>query len=117
MAGDIQGALQNAAGISDQKQKIDHYKLLLSSIMCNNNVQHAKAFIDHSKFWFVYSTVGSDLKPCCCHVNVPLLYFSTFWASNNLNSSPLFHILTSTLSGASLERLFGVLPPCGYVST
>lgn len=49
MAGDIQGALQNAAGISDQKQKIDHYKLLLSSILCNNNVEHAKAFIDHSK--------------------------------------------------------------------
>lgn len=49
MAGDIQGALQNAAGISDQKQKIDHYKLLLSSIMSTNNVEHAKAFIDHSK--------------------------------------------------------------------
>ena len=48
MAGDIEGALQNAAGISDQKQKIDHYKLLLSSILSNNCVLKAKAFIDHS---------------------------------------------------------------------
>nr|XP_024375288.1 COP9 signalosome complex subunit 4-like isoform X1 [Physcomitrium patens] len=47
MASDIQGALQNAAGIADQKQKIDQYKILLSSIMCNNNVAHARAFIDH----------------------------------------------------------------------
>lgn len=56
MAGDIQGALQNAAAISDQKQKIDHYKNLLSSIMGNNNVQHAKAFIDHSKLSLATST-------------------------------------------------------------
>ena len=49
MAGDIEGALQNAAGISDQKQKIDHYKLLLSSILSNNCVYKAKAFIDHSE--------------------------------------------------------------------
>lgn len=48
MAGDVQGALQTAAGISDQKQKIDHYKLLLSSILSNNSVHNAKAFIDHS---------------------------------------------------------------------
>jgi COP9 signalosome complex subunit 4 len=47
MAGTIQGVLQGAAGISDQKQKIDHYKMLLSSIIATNNVQHAKDFIDH----------------------------------------------------------------------
>jgi len=65
MAGDIQGALQNAAGICDQKQKIDHYKLLLSSIMCNNNVEHAKAFIDHSKLSFANPTLGPDnCKEC-----------------------------------------------------
>ena len=67
MAGDIQGALQNAAGISDQKQKIDHYKLLLSSIMCNNNVQHAKAFIDHSKFFLGNFTLGPELNACRCN--------------------------------------------------
>ncbi|KAL2644894.1 hypothetical protein R1flu_012481 [Riccia fluitans] len=47
MAGDIESALQSAAGISDQKQKIDQYKLLLSSIISTNNVASAKAFIDH----------------------------------------------------------------------
>ncbi len=55
MAGTIQGVLQGAAGISDQKQKIDHYKMLLSSIIATNNVQHAKDFIDHSKFSFFFS--------------------------------------------------------------
>jgi hypothetical protein len=54
MAGTIQGVLQGAAGISDQKQKIDHYKMLLSSIIATNNVQHAKDFIDHSKFSFFF---------------------------------------------------------------
>ncbi|KAL3698309.1 hypothetical protein R1sor_012385 [Riccia sorocarpa] len=47
MAGDIESALQSAASISDQKQKIDQYKLLLSSIISTNNVGSAKAFIDH----------------------------------------------------------------------
>lgn len=50
----IDHVLQGAAGMSDQKQKIDHYKMLLSSIIATNNVQHAKDFIDHSKFSFVF---------------------------------------------------------------
>lgn len=60
MAGDIEGALHSAASISDQKQKIDQYKLLLSSIICTNNVANSKAFIDHSEWsvrFFFFSLV------------------------------------------------------------
>jgi hypothetical protein len=49
MAGEIEGALQSAAAITDQRQKIEQYKLILASIFSSNNVQNAKAFIDHSK--------------------------------------------------------------------
>lgn len=47
MAADIRSALRTAASISDQRHKIEQYKLLLSSIISTNNVPHAKAFIDH----------------------------------------------------------------------
>nr|ABR18081.1 unknown [Picea sitchensis] len=47
MAGEIEGALQSAAAITDQRQKIEQYKLILASIFSSNNVQNAKAFIDH----------------------------------------------------------------------
>lgn len=47
MAGEIESALQSAAAITDQRQKIEQYKLILASIFSSNNVQNAKAFIDH----------------------------------------------------------------------
>eukprot|EP01018_Ginkgo_biloba_P014861 Gb_20363 [translate_table: standard] len=47
MVPDVESALRAAAGISDQRQKIEQYKLILASIFSNNNVSHAKAFIDH----------------------------------------------------------------------
>lgn len=47
MAADIKSALKAAAAISDQRQKIEQYKLLLSSIISTNNVVHAKGFVDH----------------------------------------------------------------------
>lgn len=47
MAGEIESALQSAAAITDQRQKIEQYKLILASILSSNNVQNAKAFIDH----------------------------------------------------------------------
>ncbi|GLJ14883.1 hypothetical protein SUGI_0242150 [Cryptomeria japonica] len=47
MAGEIVSALQTAAAITDQRQKIEQYKLILASILSNNHVQNAKAFIDH----------------------------------------------------------------------
>jgi hypothetical protein len=60
MAGDIESALHSAASISDQKAKIDQYKLLLSSIICTNNVAHSKAFIDHSTFHSTCSNLASE---------------------------------------------------------
>ncbi|KAJ7294929.1 hypothetical protein O6H91_01G067900 [Diphasiastrum complanatum] len=47
MGGDIEAALQSAAAIADQKQKVDQYKNLLSSIIATNHVQNAKAFVEH----------------------------------------------------------------------
>ncbi|ERN17533.1 hypothetical protein AMTRI_Chr13g92540 [Amborella trichopoda] len=43
----MESALANAACISDQRQKIEQYKLILSSVLSSNNVSQAKGFIDH----------------------------------------------------------------------
>ncbi|EFJ33725.1 hypothetical protein SELMODRAFT_165253 [Selaginella moellendorffii] len=45
--GDIRSALQVAAGIGDQKQKVDQYKAILSTIIATNHVEHAMAFVNH----------------------------------------------------------------------
>lgn len=63
MAGDIEGALQSAASITDQKAKIDQYKLLLSSIICTNNVAHSKSFIDHSTYLLPNLIFASFARP------------------------------------------------------
>ncbi|KAH7439958.1 hypothetical protein KP509_04G084400 [Ceratopteris richardii] len=47
MATDIKSELEAAAATSDQRQKIEQYKLLLSTVISTSNVANAKAFIDH----------------------------------------------------------------------
>ena len=49
MPGNISAALQHIAIINDQKAKIEQYKQLLSAVISTNNVEDAKAFVDHSK--------------------------------------------------------------------
>lgn len=43
-------ALTSASAISDQRQKIEQYKLILSSVLSSNDLLQAKKFIDHSNF-------------------------------------------------------------------
>ena len=49
MPGNISAAIQHIAIINDQKTKIEQYKQLLSAVISTNNVEDAKAFVDHSK--------------------------------------------------------------------
>ncbi|KAG9440942.1 hypothetical protein H6P81_021107 [Aristolochia fimbriata] len=43
----MEGALASAASIADQRQKIEQYKLILSSVFASNDNTKAKKFIDH----------------------------------------------------------------------
>ncbi|GAB4834055.1 COP9/signalosome complex subunit Csn4 [Ancistrocladus abbreviatus] len=43
----MEGALASASAITDQRQKIEQYKHILSSVMASNDVSQAKKFIDH----------------------------------------------------------------------
>ncbi|KAK6939438.1 Proteasome component (PCI) domain [Dillenia turbinata] len=43
----MESAFANASAISDQRQKIEQYKLILSSVISSNDVSRAKKFIDH----------------------------------------------------------------------
>jgi COP9 signalosome complex subunit 4 len=40
-------ALTNASAIGDQRQKIEQYKLILSSVLSSNDLLQAQRFIDH----------------------------------------------------------------------
>ncbi|RRT34247.1 hypothetical protein BHM03_00060944 [Ensete ventricosum] len=46
----MEGALAAAAAITDQRQKIEHYRLILASVLSSSPVDTslAKRFIDHS---------------------------------------------------------------------
>lgn len=46
----MEGALATAAAITDQRQKIEHYRLILASVLSSSPVDTslAKRFIDHS---------------------------------------------------------------------
>lgn len=53
----MESAFANASAISDQRQKIEQYKHILSSVISSNDIAQAKKFIDHSnilKFSFVF---------------------------------------------------------------
>ncbi|CAF2141907.1 hypothetical protein HID58_006618 [Brassica napus] len=43
----MEEALRNASAISDQRQKIEQYKLILSSVISSNDLLQSKHFIDH----------------------------------------------------------------------
>lgn len=44
----MDNAFASASAISDQRQKIEQYKLILSSVITSNDISQAKKFIDHS---------------------------------------------------------------------
>ncbi|KAG2262124.1 hypothetical protein Bca52824_069203 [Brassica carinata] len=43
----MEEALMNASAIADQRQKIEQYKLILSSVLSSNDLLQSKHFIDH----------------------------------------------------------------------
>ena len=45
----MEKAFASASGISDQRQKIEQYKHILSTVLASNDTAQAKKFIDHSK--------------------------------------------------------------------
>lgn len=44
----MESAFASASVISDQRQKIEQYKHILSSVLSSNDIVQAKKFIDHS---------------------------------------------------------------------
>ena len=44
----MESALASASAITDQRQKIEQYKHILSTVISSNEVVQAKKFIDHS---------------------------------------------------------------------
>lgn len=67
MDADIRNALQNAAHIADQSQKVEQYRILLSSIIASSNAAHAKAFIDQMVSGEVSAAVSSPLLRTLLH--------------------------------------------------
>ncbi|GMP45025.1 hypothetical protein CsSME_00013709 [Camellia sinensis var. sinensis] len=43
----MESAFASASAITDQRQKIEQYKLILSTVIASNDVSQAKKFIDH----------------------------------------------------------------------
>ncbi|KAK9129929.1 hypothetical protein Sjap_010416 [Stephania japonica] len=43
----MESALASASAITDQRQKIEQYKLVLSSVLASNDINRAKKFVDH----------------------------------------------------------------------
>lgn len=52
----MDNSLASASAIGDQRQKIEQYRHILSSVLASNDVSQSKKFIDHSTFslLFVY---------------------------------------------------------------
>lgn len=46
----MESAFASASAISDQRQKIEQYKHILSTVLASSDIQQAKQFIDHSNF-------------------------------------------------------------------
>lgn len=46
----MESSLASASAIGDQRQKIEQYRHILSSVLASNDVSQAKKFIDHSNF-------------------------------------------------------------------
>lgn len=43
----MEGAFASASAITDQRQKIEQYKQILSAVISSNDILHARKFIDH----------------------------------------------------------------------
>ncbi|KAK9164099.1 hypothetical protein Syun_005001 [Stephania yunnanensis] len=43
----MESALASASAITDQRQKIEQYKVVLSSVLASNDINRAKKFVDH----------------------------------------------------------------------
>lgn len=61
-------ALTNASSISDQRQKIEQYKLILSSVLSSNDLLQAQRFIDHSNFSLPNSIRDSTTAFCSLRI-------------------------------------------------
>ena len=48
----MESALASASAIADQRQKIEQYRQILSSVLASKDVSQAKKFIDHSSLSF-----------------------------------------------------------------
>ncbi|KAK1268009.1 COP9 signalosome complex subunit 4 [Acorus gramineus] len=57
----MEGALASASAITDQRQKIEQYKLILSSLFSSNDVPQFKLFIDHMVSDYVPLVVSRQL--------------------------------------------------------
>ena len=48
----MESALASAAAIGDQRQKIEQYRHILSTVLSSNDATQSTKFIDHSNFPF-----------------------------------------------------------------
>lgn len=44
----MESAFASASAITDQRQKIEQYKQILSAVIASNDIVQARRFIDHS---------------------------------------------------------------------
>lgn len=44
----MESAFASASAITDQRQKIEQYKQILSAVISSNDIAQARRFIDHS---------------------------------------------------------------------
>ena len=56
----MEETLRSASAIADQRQKIEQYKLILSSVLSSNDLLQAKHFIDHSKRISLFSKFSRE---------------------------------------------------------
>lgn len=51
----MESAFASASAISDQRQKIEQYKQILTTVLASNDIVQAMKFIDHSQLLTCYS--------------------------------------------------------------
>lgn len=86
----MESAFANASAISDQRQKIEQYKHILSSVISSNDIVQAKKFIDHSiitHYIFFFFFLCLNL-----YISRVLFFYFDYLFSALLNPSVFFEL-------------------------
>lgn len=98
----MESALASASAISDQRQKIEQYKHILTTVLASNDIVQAKKFTDHSQL----------LTFTCCYSSFLIVSFSFYnsraWFYSNAVFSFIRWSTASSVKAAFADFCAGV---------